>query len=162
MAASTVIALLDNVEHTGRVVHALQEAGFSDRELSIAMHDWSEQREAGESRTTLIVEDTVAGAIAGALPGLVGTLVSLFVPGLGFVRAFGPIVAALGATAGTLFGAAIGEISASEIPEEKSRIYEERLKQGHVLLAVHTNQEEAPRAEQILSEHGAQEVFRAV
>jgi hypothetical protein len=32
----------------------------------------------------------------------------------------------------------------------------------HTLLAVHTRQKEAPRAESILSQHGAQEIFRTV
>jgi len=174
VAASTVIALLDNVEHTERVVHALRQAGFTDRDLSVVMRDWSEQRESekpgesgepeepGEARSTLIAKDTAAGAVAGSLPGLLGTLVGLVVPGLGALRVVGPLMAALGAAEGALFGAAIGEIAASEIPEEQSRIYEERLKQGHVLLAVHSNQEAAPRAERILAEHGAQEVFRTV
>jgi hypothetical protein len=54
MAASTVIAFLDNGEHTEKVIHALQAAGFRDQDLSIAMHDWSEQREPGESQTKLI------------------------------------------------------------------------------------------------------------
>jgi hypothetical protein len=158
----TILAFVDGVEHAEEVVHALKDADLAGEDLSIVMHDWSKQGEPGMSRGKLITEDSVAGAIAGALPGLLGTFVSLFVPGLGFVRAFGPIVAALGAAEGTLVGAAIGVISASEIPEERSRLFEKRLKQGHVLLAVHTNEDDAPRVERIFAEHGAREVFRTV
>lgn len=162
MAAHTVLALLENAEQTEKVLHTLQEAGFSDRDISIVMRDWSQGREPGESRASLMAKGTIVGAVAGATPGLLATLASFLVPGLGWVQAVGPLIALLGATPGVLLGAGVGAIGASLIPEEKSRLYQERLEHGHVLLAVHTGQEEAPRVESILSQHGAQEIFCTV
>jgi hypothetical protein len=162
MAAHTVLALLDNAEHAATVVHALQEAGFCDKDISIVMRDWSEERAPGESRASPMAKGAIAGAVAGATPGLLATLASFLVPGLGWVWAAGPLVAVLGAAPGALFGAGVGAIGASEIPVEKSRLYQERLEQGHVLLAVHTRPEEAPRAESLLAQHKAQEIFCTV
>jgi hypothetical protein len=162
VAAHTVLALLENAEHTERVVHALQEAGFSDEEISVVMRDWSQEREPGEARAPLMAKGAIAGAVAGATPGLLATVASFLVPGLGWVQAVGPLVAVLGATPGVLFGAGVGAIGDSLLPKEKSRLYQERLEQGHVLLAVHTRPKEAPRAESILSQHGAQEIFHTV
>jgi hypothetical protein len=162
VATHTVLALLENAEHTEKVVHILQEAGVSDKEISIVMRDWSEEREPGESRASLMAKGAIAGAVAGATPGLLATVASFLVPGLGGMQAVGPLLAVLGATPGAALGAGVGEIGDSLMPEEKSRLYQERLEQGHVLLAVHTRREEAPRVERILSQHGAQEIFCTV
>src|SRR5205814_1014850 len=113
-----------------------QEAGFSDQDISIVMRDWSEEREPRESRASPMAKGALAGAAAGATPGLLTTLASFLVPGLGGVWAVGPLIAVLGATEGVLFGAGVGATGASEMPEEKSRLYQERLEQGRVLLAV--------------------------
>jgi hypothetical protein len=61
-----------------------------------------------------------------------------------------------------MFGAGVGAIGASEMPAEKSRLYRERLEQGHVLLAVHTRPEEKARAQSLLAQHAAQEIFCTV
>jgi hypothetical protein len=162
MKTHTVLALLDNAEHAEKVIHALLEAGFSDNDISIVMRDWSMEPEPGDSRAPLMVKGAIAGAVAGATPGLITTLASFLVPGLGWVRAVGPLMAVLGAAPGVLFGAGVAEIGASELPEEKTRLYQGRLEQGHVLLAVHTGQEDVPRAEGLLSRHEAQEIFCTV
>src|SRR5690349_15919053 len=150
MADHTVLALLDNAEHAEKVVHALLEAGFPEKEISIVMRHWAQEREPEESRPSPTAKGAIAGAVIGATPGLLTALASLLVPGLGWVWAAGPLIAILGATPGALFGAGVGAIGASEFPEEKSRLYQEQLEQGRVLLAVHTRQQEAPRAESIL------------
>jgi hypothetical protein len=162
MVTHTVLALLDNAEHAAKVVHALQEAGFSDQEISIVMRDWSEERASGESRASPMANGAIAGAVVGATPGLLATVTSFLVPGLGWMWAAGPLIAVLGAAPGALFGAGVGAIGASEIPVEQSRLYRERLEQGHVLLAVHTRPEEAARAESLLAQHEAQEIFCTV
>src|ERR1043166_2143938 len=97
MATQTVLALLENAEHTERVVHALQKAGFSDEEISVVMRDWSQEREPGEARAPLMAKGAIVGAVAGATPGLVATVASFLVPGLGWVQAVGPLLAVLGA-----------------------------------------------------------------
>ena len=41
MEAHTVLALLDNAEHAAKVIHALQEAGFSERSSGRLPAPWS-------------------------------------------------------------------------------------------------------------------------
>jgi uncharacterized membrane protein len=127
MTTHTVLALLDNAEHAEKVVHTLQEAVFSDKEISIVRRDGSEERAPGESRASPMAQGAIAGAFVGATPGFLATLASFLVPGLGWVWAAGPLFAVLAATEGALFGAGVAEIGASEISEEKSRLYRERL-----------------------------------
>jgi hypothetical protein len=63
--------------------------------------------------------------------------------------------AALGATAGGIVGGLIG----LGIPEIEARRYEEKLKKGNYLIAVHTNNgDQVDRAEKIFKDAGAEDV----
>jgi hypothetical protein len=162
MATHIVCALLDSAGDAEKVFHALREAGFPGEDISIVMRDWSEERETGEARASPMAIGAIAGAVAGASPGLLATLASVLVPGLGWAWAAGPLIAVLGAAPGAMVGASVRGIGACQFPEEKSRLCQERLEQGHVLVAVHARQEDTPRAASILSQHEAQEIFCTV
>lgn len=74
-----------------------------------------------------------AGAIIGAVAAI-GTVVAL--PGLGLVVA-GPLLAALtGAGAGGLTGGIIGALIGSGIPKEHAEHYENRIKEGGIIIGV--------------------------
>ena len=97
------------------------------------------------------------GAIAGAIVAL-GT--SVLIPGLGIVIA-GPIAAGLaGAGAGGLTGGIIGALVGAGIPEERARIYQEGIKNGHVVLGVHPHSDEdAAYVAQNWKENNAQDIY---
>ena len=74
-----------------------------------------------------------AGAIVGAIAAA-GTAVAL--PGLGLVLA-GPLVAGLtGAGAGGLTGGLIGALVGAGIPKERAKVYEDRIKDGDIVIGV--------------------------
>jgi len=132
--------------------------GFSRDEISIVGRE-----EAERAHTTDADEHATAGSGA-ALGGLTGLLVgvaAMLVPGIGPLVAVGPIAAALaGAVTGGVTGAVVGGLGGALIhagvPEEDARYYEERFKQGGVLMTVQAPDDRSYRqALHVLSRHGA-------
>jgi hypothetical protein len=109
-------------------------------------------------------EGATTGAGAGAvLGGGLGWLVgigALAIPGLGPFIAAGPIVAALaGAGAGGAIGGLTGALVGMGIPEYEAKRYEGRVKEGGILLSVHSDDSTwTKRAKEILERTGAQDV----
>jgi hypothetical protein len=104
----------------------------------------------------------VTGGVLGTLTGLLVGLGAIAIPGIGPVMLAGATATALattvsggaiGAAAGGLFGALVG----LGIPEERARVYNDRLSRGHYLVIVDGTDNEIRRAEAILSNRGIQE-----
>ena len=77
------------------------------------------------------------GAIGGTL-GLLAGIGTLAIPGLGPLIAAGPIMAALsGAAAGSAAGGVAGALVGLGIPEYEAKVFEDRIKRGGYLVAVH-------------------------
>jgi hypothetical protein len=98
----------------------------------------------------------------GGLTGLLVGLGSLAIPGVGPVILAGEVATAIattlaggaiGAAAGGLLGALIG----LGIPEERARVYNDRVSRGHYLLIVSGSDEQIARAEAILNHRGIEE-----
>src|SRR5213079_2418786 len=102
---------------------------------------------------------TTGGVIGGVLGWLVG-LGTLAVPGVGPLIAAGPIVAALtGAGVGGAIGGIAGALIGMGIPEYEAKRYEGRIKEGGILLSVHSdNSEWTKKAKDILELTGAEDV----
>jgi len=100
------------------------------------------------------------GAVIGGSLGWLAGIGALAIPGLGPFIAAGPIMAALagvgvGGTLGGLTGALIG----MGIPEYEAKRYEGRVKNGGILLSVHSdNYEWTDRAKKILESTGAEDI----
>jgi hypothetical protein len=85
---------------------------------------------------------------------------ALAIPGLGAFIAAGPIMAALAGAgvAGTVLGIA-GALVGMGIPEYEAKRYEGRVKDGGILLSVHSGSSETTkRAKLILEATGAQDI----
>ena len=85
---------------------------------------------------------------------------ALAIPGLGLVVAAGPIMAALaGVGAGGAVGGITGALIGMGIPEHAAKRYEVRVKEGGILLSVHSdNAEWTKRAKDLLERTGAQDI----
>ena len=100
------------------------------------------------------------GAVLGGALGWLAGIGALAIPGVGPLIAAGPIMAAL---AGVGVGGAVGGIAGAliglGIPEYEAKRYEGRVKEGGILLSVHSdNSEWTKRAKQILEATGAQDI----
>jgi uncharacterized membrane protein len=97
--------------------------------------------------------------IGGTLGWLVG-IGALAIPGLGPFIAAGPLMAALsGAAVGGAVGGLTGALIGMGIPEYEAKRYEGLIKDGGILLSVHSDSHDwTKRAKDILENTGATEV----
>ncbi len=147
-----------------RGVEALQAAGFSNTDISVLFPANEGTRDFAHEKNTKAPEGATAGAgtgavVGGALGWLVG-IGALAIPGLGPFIAAGPIMAALaGVGVGGAIGGLTGALIGMGIPEYEAKRYEGRVKDGGILLSVHSDTaDEIKRAKAILEGTGAQDI----
>ena len=85
---------------------------------------------------------------------------AIAIPGLGPFIAAGSIMATLsGAAAGAALGGVTGALIGFGIPEYEAKRYEGKIKEGNLLISVHTdNSSERERAKTIFEEAGAEDI----
>lgn len=145
-------------------VDQLIAAGFSNQDVSVLMADKQGSRDFAAEKNTKAPEGATTGAVAGgAVGGTLGLLAgigALAIPGVGPLIAAGPIMAALaGMGVGGTVGGLVGLLVGMGIPEYEAKRYEGRVKDGGILLSVHSdNSEWTKRAKEILKRTGAQDI----
>ncbi len=148
-------------------VDGLKAAGFSNRDISVLFPESAGTKDFAVAKATKAPEGATAGAGTGAVVGgAMGWLLgigALAIPGLGPFIAAGPIMAALaGAGVGGTVGGIAGALVGMGIPEYEAKRYEGRVKDGGILLSVHTDSSDwTKRAKEILESTGAQDVSSA-
>lgn len=167
MARKSVICIASTMTQADTIVDRLRASGFSSNDISVLFPDKSTTREFAHTKNTKAPEGAATGAgTGGALGGALGWLVgigALAIPGVGPFIAAGPIMAALG---GAAVGAAVGGIGGAliglGIPEYEAKRYEGRVREGGILLSVHTeSSKEITRAKEIFEEAGAKDIATA-
>jgi ActD protein len=145
-------------------VDALRTAGFRNSDISVLFPENTGSKDFAHEKGTKAPEGASAGGgtgavVGGALGWLVG-IGSLAIPGVGPLIAAGPIVATLaGAGVGGVVGGLAGALIGMGIPEYEAKRYEGRVKDGGILLSVHSDSSDSTkRAKQILEETGAQDI----
>ena len=162
--ASCVYAIANSDAQAVRIATRLKAAGFTPSDISILGPDRAGLRDMGTENATKAPEGAAAGAGTGAiLGGALGWLAgvgALAIPGLGPLIAAGPILAALsGAAVGGAVGGLTGALIGLGVPEYEAKLYEEKLRSGNILMAVHVDDsEEAGLVRQILSEEKAEDI----
>ena len=148
-------------------VDALKAAGFRNTDISVLFPENVGTKDFAHKKETKAPEGATTGATTGAVIGgglgwLAG-LGALAIPGLGPFIAAGPIMAALaGVGVGGAVGGITGALIGMGIPEYEAKRYEGRIKDGGILLSVHSdNSEWTKRAKEILEHTGAQDVSSA-
>ena len=145
-------------------VDILKAAGFSSTDISVLMPNSDSTHEFAHQKDTKAPEGATTGVTAGAvLGGGLGWLVgigALAIPGVGPLIAAGPIMAALaGAGVGGALGGITGALVGMGIPEYEAKRYEGMVKDGGMLLSVHSdNSDETQRAKEILEKAGATDI----
>lgn len=164
MSKKSVFCIVNSQTNAEQIVSELRAANFSNNDISALFADKSTTRDFAHEKNTKAPEGIATGAgtggvIGGALGWIVG-IGALAIPGVGPFIAAGPIMAALsgaaiGATAGGIAGGLIG----LGIPELEAKRYEGKVKEGNVLVSVHTeNSDQVDRAKEIFERAGAQDI----
>lgn len=104
----------------------------------------------------------LAGGTLGGLTGLLVGLGALAIPGIGPVMLGGAAATALattltGGAIGAAAGGLVGGLVGLGIPEDRARVYNDRVSQGDYLVMVDGSEAEVHRAETILHQRGIQE-----
>jgi hypothetical protein len=147
-----------------RAINELRAGGFRNSDVSVLMNDTPGNKDLAHEAHTKAPEGAATGAAAGAVVGgVMGWLVgigALAIPGIGPFIAAGPIVAALaGIGAAGAAGGLIGALVGVGIPEYEAKLYEGRLRKGHLLVSVHCDDAKwAKKAEDLLKKAGGEHV----
>ena len=147
-----------------QAVEKLKDAGFRNTDISVLFPEGKGTKEFAVEKETKAPEGAATGAGTGAVVGgTLGWLVgigSLAIPGVGPFIAAGPIMAALaGIGAGGLVGGIAGALIGMGIPEYEANRYEDRIKEGGILLSVHVDDTEwKNKGKDILEHTGAEDI----
>jgi hypothetical protein len=164
MANKSVFCLSRDESQACSIIESLRSAGFGNNDISVLLPDKNSTREFAYQKGTKAPEGAATGAgTGGVLGGILGWLVgigALAIPGLGPFVAAGPIMAALsGAAVGGAAGGLIGTLVGMGIPEYEAKRYESRLREGRILMAVHSeNSDQTKRAKEIFENAGAEDI----
>ncbi|MEH2241995.1 histidine kinase [Nostoc sp.] len=156
-----------DVEHA---LHELKNTGFDMDRVSVITQDGDKEDIAGADVRDRVGDKSDEGAKVGAvtgtaLGGLTGLLVglgTLAIPGVGPIMLAGAAATTLattltGAGIGAVAGGLLGGLIGLGIPEERAKVYDERVKRGHYLVILDGTDAEILRAEAILGQQGVEE-----
>lgn len=154
----TVIAIFREKNQAESAIRSMKENGFDDNEISLLARDEgseTEDREESGFENQNLADGSSVGGVLGGLTGLLAGAGALLIPGIGPVIAAGPLA---GALTGVITGGVAGGLIDYGIPEERGEHYEQRVKEGNVLLTIHVSEDMTRKASKILKRNGAQEV----
>lgn len=164
MSNKSVFCIAETYEQADRIVDQLKNADFSNNDISVLFPDKGSTRDFAHEKSTKAPEGAITGAstggILGGALGWIAGIGALAIPGVGPFIAAGPIVAAL---SGVAVGAAVGGIAGGliglGIPEIEAKRYEGKVKDGNILISVHTeSSDEIKRIKDIYENNEADDI----
>jgi len=164
MSKTSVFCIANSHSQAEQIVERLQTSGFDSSEISILLPDTEGKHDIGHVKATKAPEGATTGAatggVTGGVLGLLAGIGALAIPGVGPFIAAGPIMAALsGAAIGATTGGVVGGLIGMGIPEIEAKQYEEKLKTGNYLIAVHAHDgDETDRAKEIFKAANAEDI----
>jgi len=177
-----VFGLAQGEVQADKIVNSLKAAGFLNSDISLLAPEQSSSSVGGQESSMPLekryesvgtvraekhtkapeggVTGATAGGILGGSLGLLAGIGALAIPGVGPFIAAGPLLAALSGTAvGGSLGLLVGSLIGAGIPEYEAKKYESALKQGQILISVHTSDDnELNKAKEILKKEGAKDI----
>jgi hypothetical protein len=164
MSKKSVFCIATSRTQADQIVDQLKNANFSNNDISALFADKGTSHDFAHEKNTKAPEGAVTGAgtggVVGGALGWIAGIGALAIPGVGPFIAAGPIIAALsGAAIGAAVGGIAGGLIGLGIPEIEAKRYEGKLKEGNILISVHTeNSAEITRAKDIFTRSGAQDI----
>ena len=144
-----------------RAVHA---AGAAHDRISVISRNHDEDTAlAGQLDATpgVELEDSRPAGRLGELSAYVLAAMALVLPGIGSIVAAGPLAAGLGEAAGHVAGGLGSALTNAGVPEERAKAFERSVKEGAVLIGVHTDAAALPAIRAALEATGAASVETA-
>lgn len=164
MSKKSVLCLAKTYAQADRIVTRLRSCGFAYNDISALFPDKQTTRDFAHEKHTKAPEGAATGAgtggVLGGALGLLAGIGALAIPGVGPLIAAGPIMAALsGAAVGAAVGGVTGALIGLGIPEYEAKRYEGKIREGRILISVHTeSSDEASRAKEIFKSEDAEDI----
>ncbi|MGI6413810.1 MAG: hypothetical protein ACOXZ5_09295 [Syntrophomonadaceae bacterium] len=147
---SKVIGYFKQRETAETAVRQLRQRGFEGKISLIAKEDMGN---GGGNQD--ISDGVLTGGVLGGIAGLALGAGALFIPGIGPLVVAGPLS---GIISGALTGGIAGGLIDYGIPEERSKHYEQKVREGNILAVIEADEQRAGEVADLLKSHGAQEV----
>ena len=165
------VGLFYSRDEAERALRALKDDGFDMNRVNVIAKDADSVTQSAGVDTAYdegnnAAEGAGAGATSGAVLGGIGGLLlglgTLAIPGVGPIIVAGEAASTIASTlAGAGIGAAaggiIGGLVGLGIPEDKAKIYSDRVSSGSYLVMVNGTDDDISRAERILQDNGIEE-----
>ena len=165
----SVFGIYSSRESAENAVDRLVAERFCSEQISVLLQDnVSGKTIVGErplrSPEGAATRGAVAGGVIGGALGLLAHIGVLAIPGLGPLVAAGPVIAALtGIGSGGFLGGMIGALVGIGVPEYQAKRYENRIREGGILVSVQCNDSSClTKAKTVLNQTGADDVASSV
>ncbi len=169
----TILGVFQKRENAESAIKQLKDFHYDAKDISIIMRDSvvanAVASDTGASVASGAVTGAATGGVLGGLAGLLVGIGAITIPGLGALFIAGPIAAAIGLTGaaattvsgamtGALAGGLLGGLVSLGIPEEEAKVYEQRIREGAILLAVPVLSDQENHVREVLEANGADQI----
>lgn len=164
MGNKSVFGIVASRTEAESLVTRLQSSGFTNSDISVLFPDKGATRDFAHKEGTKAPEGAVVGTgvgvLAGGAIGLLAGIGAIALPGFGMLIAAGPVMAMLGGAAvGGAAGSLVGALVGMGIPEIQAKIYEGKIRDGNILVSVHTDDaKQIDVAKKVFESSGAKDV----
>ncbi len=166
LTANNVVATFAEMEKAREAVLALGRAGIEADKVSMVGRDVEEVTSDPDTRlrdmevTGEVAKKAMLGGTAGTVIGGLAGAAAFIIPGVGPAVGTGIWAAvAAGGVAGGAVGGMVGGVASIDLNDEWELTFQDALKGGKVLVAVHADDaEQAAQARRTLEEHGPDQV----
>jgi hypothetical protein len=175
MLKQTLAGLFATRSEADAAVEDLKARGVSSDNVSVVVRDSAIGRTGedvtADDRMAATGSSAASGAAMGGLLGLLAGVAALAIPGVGALFVAGPLAASLGLTGaaatavsgavtGALAGGLIGALTGLGFTREDAELYENRIKEGDVMVAATLDDVAVPEQEvrAVFTKHGAEEI----
>jgi hypothetical protein len=159
-----VIALFTGAGDAAAAARALHAAGVSRDRISVVTRNHDEESALAshlDATPGSDIEDSPAAARLGELSGHILAAIALVLPGVGPIVAAGPLAAGLGEAAGHVAGGVASALHGAGVPEPRAEAIEKAVKDGAILLGVHTVAADVDVIRNALSANGGRDIETA-
>jgi hypothetical protein len=170
----TIIGIFTEKDTANAAVSDLNSLQVDSKDISVMVRDLEWAHQVVKGKDVKVVESAATGVgtgvALGALTGLLVGIGAITLPGIGAFFIGGPIATALGltgaaatavsaATSGAVAGGLVGSLVGLGLPAEVAQVYEEKIKEGAVILAVAPRSMDDERlVREVFERRGAQAV----
>jgi hypothetical protein len=159
-----VLALFPSPAAAAGAARELHAVGISREQISVVSRNHDEAGALAEQMDAtpgVDIEDSRPAARLGELGAQVLAAIALVMPGIGPIVSAGPLSAGLGEAAGHVAGGVASVLKSAGVPEGAAESLEQSVKEGAVLIGVHTTPERADTVRDVFASAGARQIQTA-